>query len=277
MTPDAPTLAGLEARLDEAKRRRTGLTDRAESLLLEKRAANVEQLTGPDAIRFRAMRRDIADAQEVEDQLAERVTEYRSELERVGTVPSVLQRAQRTMNSAGRLSPMHCPTEELRRLHTAAQRGEQAAYERRFTSADPLLPPELFPYPTAAIHDLRILNRLPGYAIEQPSVEYVRHISTTGAAAPTAEGELKPELTLVVDKLVAPAVKLAGSSGAFARDYRRLGRVFAVLDGSSCSSRHSGLMTTTISIGGTTIAYGARFYLVAGISLLVAVAIYPPT
>ena len=60
-------------------------------------------------------------------------------------MPAILQRAQRTMSSAGRLSPMHCPTEELRRLHDAAMRGEQASYERRFTTADPYLPPELFP------------------------------------------------------------------------------------------------------------------------------------
>ena len=211
MTPDAETLARLESQLEAATRRRTDLVSRAETLLLERRAGGAEQLDGPDAVRFNAMKRDINDAREIEAAIDERVREYRSELERVGTIPEALQRAaQRTVSSAGRLSPMHCPTEELRRLHNAAQRGEGASYERRFTTAVPEIPPELFPYPTAAIHDLRILNRLPGYAITAPSVEYVRHISTTGAAAPVAEGELKPEVTLNVDKLTATAVKLAG-------------------------------------------------------------------
>ena len=137
-----------------------------------------------------------------------RIAETKSELERAGTAP--LNKLSRQLSSAGRLSPLHCPTEELRRLHTAAQRGEQAAYERRFTSADSLLPPELFPYPVGQIHESRLLDRLPGYGIDLPSVEFVRHISTTGAAASVPEGSLKPEITLNVDKLVAAAVKLSG-------------------------------------------------------------------
>jgi len=71
------------------------------------------------------------------------------------------------------------------------------------------MPPELFPYPTAAVHEQRILDRLPGYAIDLPSIEYVRHISTTGSGESVAEGALKPEVVLNVDKLVATAVKLA--------------------------------------------------------------------
>jgi HK97 family phage major capsid protein len=43
------------------------------------------------------------------------------------------------------------------------------------------------------------------------SVEYVRHTSTTGAAASVGEGQLKPEVVLNVDKLVATAVKLAAT------------------------------------------------------------------
>ena len=46
-------LARLESQLEAATRRRTDLTERAEDLLLEQRAGDVEELTGPDAVRFR--------------------------------------------------------------------------------------------------------------------------------------------------------------------------------------------------------------------------------
>jgi HK97 family phage major capsid protein len=84
-------------------------------------------------------------------------------------------------------------------------------YERRFTSADSLLPPELFPVVTAQIHESRLRDRLPAFAIEAPSIEYVRHISTTGSGGTVAEGQPKPEVTLNVDKLVAAAVKVAAT------------------------------------------------------------------
>jgi HK97 family phage major capsid protein len=53
------------------------------------------------------------------------------------------------------------------------------------------------------------LDRLPGFQMATASIEYVRHVSTTGSAGSVAEGAAKPEVTLVVDKLVATAVKLA--------------------------------------------------------------------
>lgn len=140
--------------------------------------------------------------------ISEHIKETRENIDRMGSHP--LGKLRGSINSAGRLSPLHCPTEELRRLHTAAQRGQQAAYERRFTSADSLLPPDLYPFPIAAQHENRLLDKLPGYAIDLPSVEFVRHISTTGTAASVAEGSLKPEITLNVDKLVATAAKLSG-------------------------------------------------------------------
>jgi HK97 family phage major capsid protein len=144
--------------------------------------------------------------------LDRRLAEESADLERTSGVPASLASLGKRsgINTAGVLSPLHCPTEELRRLFNAAQRGEQAAYEKRFSTADPLLPPELFPYPTAAIHEDRLLDRLPGYGIELPSIEYVQHTSTTGAAGSMAEGALKPEITLNVTKLQVAAVKLAG-------------------------------------------------------------------
>jgi HK97 family phage major capsid protein len=197
-TPDAATLQRLE-------NRRKAVVAQAENLLLERRAAGVEQLSDADATRFRGMQQAIAE-------MTDHVELYRSELARVGELPEALRGLggeSRTVNSAGRLSPLDVPQEELRRLHTAVERGQSASYEKRFTSADSLLPPELFPYPTAQIHESRILDRLPGYSVSLPSIEYVRHTSTTGSAGSVAEGAVKPEVTLNVDKLVVPVVKLA--------------------------------------------------------------------
>ena len=64
--------------------------------------------------------------------------------------------------------------------------------------------------PITAQHENRLLDRLPGYAIEMPQVEFVPHISTTGSAESVGEAVLKPKATLHVDKLIAYAVKLAG-------------------------------------------------------------------
>ena len=218
----------MRAQLEAATRRRSDfLTTRAETLLLERRAGGVRRVGRPRRNPVLGDAQVTSPTPETSSKgFSERVTEYRSELERCGTIPQIFSGSMsRTVSSAGRLSPLACPPEELRRLHSAALRGEGASYERRFTTAVPDIPPELSRNPTAAIHDLRILNRLPGYGITAPSVEYVRHISTTGTAGPVAEGALKPEVTLVVDKLTATAVKLAGHLGAVPRSHRRLGRL----------------------------------------------------
>lgn len=199
-TPTAESVARIEGRAADLKRQ-------IEGYLLECRATTGEELDAVQSAKYRAM---FADLQGLE----QRAEFERSELARVGSLPPALQRRVnggrvRGGQTAGQLSPLDPPPEELRRLYSAACRGESAAYERRFSSADSLLPPQLFPQVTAQIHEGRLLDRLPGFAIELPSIEYVRHVSTTGSAGSVAEGQLKPEVTLVVDKLVATAVKLA--------------------------------------------------------------------
>jgi HK97 family phage major capsid protein len=173
-------------------------------MLMEARAEGRQQLNAGELERYKHMLADMR-------AMGDKIVEYRSEVERAGldNIPKIFGKA-RGVNTAGQISPLHVPVEELRRLQSAAQRGEQAVYEKRFTTADALLPPQLFPYPTAAIHEDRLLDRLPGYSIDLPSIEYVQHTSTTGAAGSVAEGALKPEITLNVTKLLATAVKLAG-------------------------------------------------------------------
>jgi HK97 family phage major capsid protein len=76
-----------------------------------------------------------------------------------------------------------------------------------------LLPPELFPIPTFPIHENRLLNRLPGYALEAPSLEHIQVNSITGSAAIVGEGQPKPEVDLPATKLVGVALKLAVHAG----------------------------------------------------------------
>ena len=195
-----PTKEGLA----ELRKRRNDAEACAMSLLTGAKAEHRSVLSASESEQFRELTSRMKS-------WGEQIAEYESELNRCGTLPEGLrnltERGQ--VNSAGRISPLGCPQSELRRLFDAAQRGEQAVYEQRFTTAEPHLPPELFPYPIGQIHDSRILNYLPGIQISMPSIEFVRHTDTTGAAGSVAEGALKPEVELVVDKLVLPAVKLA--------------------------------------------------------------------
>ena len=121
-----------------------------------------------------------------------------------------------TTSTAGMLAPLNFGAENLRKLQGAMMRNETCRIETRdfgFSTADPLLPPQLYPYPIAAQHENRLLDRLPGYAIESPSVTFIRHISTTGEAGPVHEGDPKPELIFNTDALTATAVKLAAHNG----------------------------------------------------------------
>ncbi len=55
----------------------------------------------------------------------------------------------------------------------------------------------------------RVLTHFPVTATDAPSIEYIRHSSTTGAPATVAPGALKPELVLNTSTLVATVRKLA--------------------------------------------------------------------
>jgi HK97 family phage major capsid protein len=117
-------------------------------------------------------------------------------------------------HTAGQLAPLGFGHDEMRRLQAASLRGDPCRIEQRaFSTADSLLPASLFPYPIEHIHENRLLDKLPGIACDTPAITFIRHISTTGNAAPTPEGVLKNELVFNTDALTLPAVKLAGNSG----------------------------------------------------------------
>jgi hypothetical protein len=188
----------------------------AEAILLQAKAEHRSHLTPGEERRYEFA---LADFHALSDQ----ATEYRSEMQRA-QLPDHLARLgggseRRAVSSAGMLAPLHFPEGELRRAFDAARRGEpcevrSAPYpgmEQRFTSADSLLPPSLYPFPIEFQHEWRILDRLPGYGFDRPSIEFIQHISTTGTAESVAEGALKPEVTLVTQQLTLPAAKLAAS------------------------------------------------------------------
>jgi HK97 family phage major capsid protein len=191
----------------ELRRKRDALRTVLESSLLEARSQGRQNMNAREL----AMSRDL-------EELEERADFATSEAQR-GKIPDHLGRIGlpgRAPNTAGQLAPLYFDDAELRRLQTAAQRGESCRIETRspgFSTADSLLPAQLFPYPVEAIHEPRLLDRLPGYAIDAPSITFIRHISTTGAAAPVAEGATKPEVVFNTDALTAAAVKLAANNG----------------------------------------------------------------
>lgn len=139
----------------------------------------------------------------------QRVKSLRKELKRAGTSPSV-GALGRQVSSAGQLAPLTLPDEELRRLQGAAQRGEHCRVESRaFSTVEGFLPAQLYGQVIGKQHEGRLLDRLPGVAMETNSIDFIRHVSTSGAPATVAKGATKPELTLVTDLITAPARKLA--------------------------------------------------------------------
>jgi HK97 family phage major capsid protein len=75
-----------------------------------------------------------------------------------------------------------------------------------------MLPAQLHPIITAAIHEMRLADHLPALAMSAPAYQFNRDVGSTGAPAVTAEGALKPEVDVVLDKLILEAVKIAGQS-----------------------------------------------------------------
>ncbi len=118
-------------------------------------------------------------------------------------------------NPAARFSPLQFSDQQLRSLHEKVLRQEPAYArpETRFSSADSLLPAQLYPQPTFPIHEKRLLNYLPGFACDAPSLEYIQVNSVTGAASIVAEGALKPEITMNTTNVLIHMAKIAAHVG----------------------------------------------------------------
>lgn len=200
----AEEVARLRAREAEIRRE-------CESMLTEIRGSR-----GPAATLSALESRRFSDFQAQLSEVSALRTEAESEAARMGNLPAGLERLSRgrPLNSAGRLAPLGFPDERMRELQAAAQRGESLRLESRdFSSAVSLLPSQLFPQVVGWQHENRLLDRLQGYTIDAPQVTFIRHDSTTGVAAPTGEGDLKPELKFVTTSITAKAVKIAANNG----------------------------------------------------------------
>jgi len=103
--------------------------------------------------------------------------------------------------------------EQLKALHTAVISQQSIALKTGFNTAVDELPAQLYPSILGPIHENRLLDRLPTFPVSAPSIEYVRHISTTGAPAIVAEGQQKPELIFAVDHVIATVQKIACHAG----------------------------------------------------------------
>jgi hypothetical protein len=108
-------------------------------------------------------------------------------------------------------APSIMPSEDqMRELHDAvlSHRSLKINIETKTPGAD--IPAQLMPGIVGFRHEpTRILEMLPTPGMEVPVVEYIRHLSTTGLAGVTAAGATKPAVTLVTDKVLAPARKIA--------------------------------------------------------------------
>lgn len=128
----------------------------------------------------------------------------------------------------------------------AAVVGRQTLRIKAFSSLDTALPAQLSPQVIGPVHENRLLDRLPTQAIGARSYEYIRHSSTTGAAAVVAEGAPKPEIVLNTDTLTATAQKIARTLPLRGRP-STAGRTGSATCRPSCSGRSSTRRTRSCS------------------------------
>jgi HK97 family phage major capsid protein len=111
---------------------------------------------------------------------------------------------------AHQYAPIDVPTESLKSMHGAiASQSPFAIKTKSFSTVDSLLPSELQSSVVGPQHETRLLDRLPVLPTSAPSIEYIRHLSTTGVPAITAEGQPKPELQFNTDRVIVAAQKIA--------------------------------------------------------------------
>lgn len=77
----------------------------------------------------------------------------------------------------------------------------------------------------------RVASLFPNAAMTGPSIEYVRHASSTGAAGMVAAGGEKPEITVNTDTVTAVARKIAGHIGVVDESLQDFGAVNGYISG----------------------------------------------
>jgi HK97 family phage major capsid protein len=217
----------LVAARDQATAKRKAILDRAEK-------EGREELTVDESRAFR----ELSDV--VLPELDRRCAEAHDDLARSGWDDPEVDAVRAAINGEGgkptgpanNLAPLTFDPDALRRAHAAIeQRSTFRTEARAFSSADALLPPQLWPYVTGTVHENRLLSRLPVAPMETRSIEYIRHVSTTGAPAVTALGAAKPELVMNVDHIIVEASKIAAHVGVPFEDISDFNNFFMYVQG----------------------------------------------
>ena len=181
-------------RLEHLERKRADLRTTCEAMLLEKRAQNVEELTGPDAIKFRAMAAYL-------HTLDETVKEYRADLERVGHIP---------ISSGGSTGAMGYGRVWAEMTAEKLSRSMGGGLEKRVVVSGSIdIPQFIEPDVIPMARPVRLIDIFPNrLALEGNAFEYFVQSVRTNNATAVADGAVKP--TSVLTSPRTPIV--AGSS-----------------------------------------------------------------
>jgi Phage capsid family len=125
--------------------------------------------------------------------------------------------SRRKLRPVSAVAPLSFDMDQLRQLHEACQNREfkTIRVKRDFSAVPSGIPvSQLWTTVIGPAYENRLLDRLPTAPMEAPGVTtYIRHTSTTGTPAITAQGATKPELVFGTDYVQAKALKLAAHTG----------------------------------------------------------------
>jgi len=117
--------------------------------------------------------------------------------------------------------PLAFKESDFRALHAAMEKGQNIRIKsvgdvstKAFSTAESLLPAQLYPGIIGKVHEHRLLDHLPVIGMNAPSMEFMVHSSSSGGPpAITAEGATKPDITLTLTQNTITAQKIAATFG----------------------------------------------------------------
>jgi HK97 family phage major capsid protein len=176
--------------------------------------------------------------------------------------------------------PLAFRESDFKALHQAMATGQNIRIKsvgdvetKAFSTAESLLPAELYPGLIAAVHEHRLLDHLPVIGMSAPSIEFIKHTGSSGGPpAIVAEGATKPDITLTLAQNTVTAQKIAatfGLSWEIQMDYPTLlayaqGEIFKqVIDAENTAllNGSSGIVGLQQTSGILTLAYSTGNYL----------------
>jgi HK97 family phage major capsid protein len=183
------------------------------------RAVSTKSHRDLDALEKRVQRL-AADRKELDRQEAAVTTGKFAALRAYGDDDFGTQTIKNGRRTGREVAPLTLPEPALKALYDAHESGQsirvKAAFQpetKAFSTVDPLLPPQLQPGIVEQIHEWRLLDHLPTQAISAPSMEFIKHTSSTGSPGTVSEGGLKPDVTINTTSSIVTAYKLAATFG----------------------------------------------------------------